>query len=120
MSTMTFPISITLVLGLLLPPAIAANDNWIDPYRQPASRIISAATANDEVWLDPVMVPHWVRGAESLEMVTPHGGSLAMLGLGNSIGTSGAPLEAEVLVVRSFADFEANSARARGRIVLFN
>src|SRR5688572_28656120 len=40
----------------------------------------------DEVRLDPVMVPHWVRGMESLEVVSPQPGTLAMLGLGNSIG----------------------------------
>ncbi len=74
----------------------------------------------DEVRLEPVMVPHWVRGSESLEIVTPHPGSLVMLGLGNSAGTGGAPIDAEVLVVRSFADLDVNAAKARGRIVLFN
>jgi carboxypeptidase Q len=74
----------------------------------------------DEVRLDPVMVPHWVRGAESLEMVTPTGGMLALLGLGNSIGTGGAPLEADVLVVRSFAELDAHADKAKGRIVVFN
>jgi carboxypeptidase Q len=74
----------------------------------------------DEVRLEPVMVPHWVRGQESLEIVSPHPSPLAMLGLGDSVGTGGAPLEAEVLVVRSFAELEAQSARAKGRIVLFN
>jgi carboxypeptidase Q len=74
----------------------------------------------DEVRLDPVMVPHWVRGAESLEMVTPRGGMLAMLGLGNSVGTGGEPVEGEVFVVKSFAELDANAAKAKGRIVLFN
>jgi carboxypeptidase Q len=74
----------------------------------------------DDVRLDPVKVPHWVRGSESLEIVTPHAGRLAMLGLGNSVGTGGAPVEAEVLVVKSFADLDAHATQARGRIVLFN
>jgi len=74
----------------------------------------------DEVRLEPVMVPHWVRGRESLEIVAPYPGSLVMLGLGNSVGTNGAAVEAEVLVVRSFADLDVNAARAKGRIVLFN
>ena len=73
----------------------------------------------DEVRLDPVKVPHWVRGRERLEIVAPHPGHVAMLGLGNSIGTA-APIEAEVLVVKSFADLDAHAARAKGRIVLFN
>jgi len=74
----------------------------------------------DEVRLEPVMVPRWVRGQESLEIVSPHPGRLAVLGLGNSIGTGDSPIEAEVLVVRSFADLEVNAAKAKGRIVLFN
>jgi carboxypeptidase Q len=159
MSTITLRFACALALCLVLVTALAANDNWLDPYRQPASRIIAAATANDDAWqrlalltdtfgprlsgsaaleatlrwaaeemrkdfdavrLDPVMVPHWVRGAESLQMATPQGGTLAMLGLGNSIGTGGAPIEADVLVVRSFADLEAKSAQVKGRMVLFN
>jgi carboxypeptidase Q len=43
-----------------------------------------------------------------------------MLGLGNSVGTPSGGIEAEVLVVRSFAELEAAGARVRGRIVLFN
>jgi carboxypeptidase Q len=74
----------------------------------------------DEVRLEPVMVPRWVRGVESLEIVSPYPSSLVMLGLGNSVGTGATPVEAEVLVVKSFADLDANSARAKGRIVLFN
>ena len=41
----------------------------------------------ENVRLDPVKVPHWVRGAESLEIIAPGRHPLAMLGLGNSIGT---------------------------------
>jgi carboxypeptidase Q len=74
----------------------------------------------DEVRLDPVTVPRWVRGTESLEIVAPFPAPLVMLGLGNSVGTSGAPLEAELLVVRSFAELDASGAKANGRIVLFN
>src|SRR5262245_49395614 len=42
----------------------------------------------ENVRADPVKVPHWVRGRESLEIVSPHPSALAMLGLGNSVGTS--------------------------------
>jgi carboxypeptidase Q len=65
-------------------------------------------------------VPRWVRGSETLEIVSPQPGALVMLGLGNSVGTGGAPLEAEVLVVKSFSDLEAQATKAKGRIVLFN
>ena len=74
----------------------------------------------ENVRAEPVKVPHWVRGSESLEIVTPHRSALAMLGLGNSVGTPAAGIEAEVLVVANFAELEAAGARAKGRIVLFN
>jgi carboxypeptidase Q len=74
----------------------------------------------DEVRLDPVMVPHWVRGAESLEIIEPQHHDVVMLGLGNSIGTPSDGIQAELLVVKSFADLDANRDRASGRIVLFN
>ncbi len=69
----------------------------------------------------PVMVPHWVRGAESAAVLTPAGERpLVMLGLGGSIATPPEGITAEVLVVSSFDDLAAHAAEARGRIVLFD
>src|SRR6185436_8573679 len=39
----------------------------------------------DNVRTEPVKVPHWVRGQESLEITSPHRSMLTVLGLGNSI-----------------------------------
>ena len=69
---------------------------------------------------EPVKVPHWVRGEESLEIVSPRRHTLVMLGLGNSIGTPADGIEAELLVVRSFDDLQAAGASVKGKIVLFN
>jgi carboxypeptidase Q len=74
----------------------------------------------ENVRLDPVKVPHWVRGAESAEITSPGRHPLVMLGLGNSVGTPKDGIEAEIFTVRSFAELDAAPARARGRIVLFN
>ena len=74
----------------------------------------------ENVRLEPVKVPHWVRGAESLEIVAPGRHPLVMLGLGNSVGTPADGVEAELLVVRSFQELDAAGDRVKGRIVLFN
>ena len=74
----------------------------------------------ENVRIEPVMVPKWVRGRERADIVQPAHRALAMLGLGDSVGTSPEGVEAEVLVVQSFAELDAKSALAKGRIVLFN
>ena len=74
----------------------------------------------ENVRTEPVKVPHWVRGRESLDIVEPHRSALAMLGLGNSVGTPPDGIEADVMVVRSLADFDAAGDRVKGKIVLFN
>ena len=74
----------------------------------------------ENVRKEPVMVPKWVRGRESLELVEPIAQSLPMLGLGNSVGTPPEGLEADVLVVNDFKALEARAGDAKGKIVLFN
>lgn len=74
----------------------------------------------DAVRGEPVMVPHWVRGAESVEMIAPRRQALPMLGLGGSIATPPDGITAEVLVVSSYDDLRARAADARGKIVLYN
>ena len=84
---------------------------------------ILAAMARDgleNVRGEPVMVPRWVRGAESAELVSPRRQVLPMLGLGGSIGTPAGGITARVLVVHSYDELTAREAEARGRIVLFN
>ena len=74
----------------------------------------------ENVHAEPVTVTHWVRGAESAELVSPRRAPIRMLGLGRSVGTPATGVTAPVLVVRSFADLRARAAEARGKIVLFD
>ncbi len=74
----------------------------------------------DNVHTERVMVPHWVRGEESLEMILPWPRTLPMLGLGFSVGTPPGGIRGEVLVVNSFDDLEERADEAAGRLVLFN
>jgi carboxypeptidase Q len=68
----------------------------------------------------PVKVPHWVRGQESVHLISPRAMSLPMLGLGGSIGTPKAGITAPVLVVTGFDELIARGTEAKGKIVLFD
>jgi len=157
----------SLVLGLVASaaagaPALLASgpDSWLDAYRDPVSKLVSAATADQAAWqrlavltdtfghrlsgspglegaiawavaemkkdgldnvrAEPVMVPRWVRGRESLELIDPVVRPLAMLGLGGSIGTPREGVVADAIVVSSFNDLESRARDAAGRIVVYN
>jgi carboxypeptidase Q len=74
----------------------------------------------DNVRAEKVLVPHWVRGAESLELTSPVTRELSMLGLGNSVGTPPEGITAEAVVVRSFDELDALGEKVRGKIVVYN
>ena len=74
----------------------------------------------DNVRTEKAMVPHWVRGQESLELVAPVAMKLSLLGLGNSIATPVEGVSAEAVVVRDFAELDALGEGVRGKIVVYN
>ena len=75
----------------------------------------------EHVRAEKVMVPHWVRGLEQADIVSPVAHSMAMLGLGNSVGTPPSGIQAEVVAVRSFEDLETRGrAAVAGKIVFYN
>jgi hypothetical protein len=69
------------------------------------------------VKLDPVKVPVWVRGEESLQLLGPRPESLDLLALGGSVGTPEAGIEAPIVVVRDFSEL---GPQVKGRIVVYN
>ena len=69
---------------------------------------------------EPVKVPHWVRGEESLTLVTPRRASLPILGLGGSIATPKKGIPAPVLLVHAFDELARRAGEAKGRIVVFD
>jgi len=78
------------------------------------------------VTLQPVKVPHWVRGAESGELVEYSGRPagitqrVVLSALGGSGATPAAGLTAPVMVVGSFDELKARASEAKGKIVLFD
>ena len=70
--------------------------------------------------LEPVKVPHWVRGEESAEVLAANGIAgyrMAVTALGNSVGGSAT---AEVVEARSLDEVARVPGGARGKIVFFN
>jgi hypothetical protein len=83
-----------------------------------ASEMKSAGLTN--VRTPVVMVPHWVRGKESAEMIAPLRKPLRMIGLGMSVGTPADGIEGEILPLES-PDKLAMLGREKvqGKIVLY-
>lgn len=80
----------------------------------------------DSVWLQPVMVPHWVRGAaERVQVVSNRKGvanvKLDALALGGSVGTPAGGLTATVVEIKSWAALDSlGESNLRGKIVFYN
>jgi carboxypeptidase Q len=79
----------------------------------------------DSVWLQPVIVPVWVRNGEEIVMAhtgkKKEGRPLRALALGGSVGTDSRPIEAEVVEAKSWSDLERmGRAGIEGKIIFFN
>ena len=78
----------------------------------------------DTVFLQPCMVPHWVRGEKEVGYVQLPDGTkynLNLRALGNSEGTGKNGINAPVIEVKSFAELaQLGTAVVKGKIVFFN
>lgn len=80
-----------------------------------------------EVQLEKVMVPHWVRGAETGELVQYAGQAagtvqkIVLTALGSSVATPPEGITADIVVVRNYEELKAlGRDKVAGKIVLFN
>jgi carboxypeptidase Q len=106
------------LLGDTFGHRLSGSENLQDAIRWAVEEMKKDGLEN--VRTEAVKVPHWVRGQESVEIVSPRRHPMVMLGLGNSVGTPPEGIEADVIVVRTFQELDAASNRVRGKIVLFN
>ena len=77
----------------------------------------------DRVFLQDVMVPHWVRGAkeEAYIQVGKQKTTVPIAALGGSVATPANGIEAEVIEVKSFPELRALGAdKVKGKIVFYN
>ncbi len=76
----------------------------------------------DKVWLQECKVPRWVRGGKDEAKLISGGKeeSLAVLALGNSVGTESNGLKAQVVLVNSFDELEQKKDELKGKIVFYN
>jgi Zn-dependent M28 family amino/carboxypeptidase len=78
----------------------------------------------DNVWLEDVMVPHWVRG--TVEKASVVGDAelgnkeLTICALGGSIGTPNQGITAEVVQAKTFQELQSLGDKAKGKIIFFN
>ncbi len=73
------------------------------------------------VRLEKVKSPHWERGAESGEIVTPYPQPVVLAALGGSVGTPEWGIEAQVIEVPSLdAVDKLDPAQVKGKIVFYN
>ncbi len=98
-------------------PGAAAAVEW--------SRHVMEEYGFDSVWLQPVMVPHWVRGQKEVGRIVNSKKmgtvELSVCALGGSIGTGPEGITASVIEVKNFDELKAlGKAQIQGRIVFFN
>ena len=76
----------------------------------------------DSVWLQPVMVPHWVRGEKEIAhyRVNEEKVNVPICALGFSIATPSYGITAKVIEVKSLKDAEALKEKAKGKIIFYN
>ncbi len=98
-------------------PGAAAAVEW--------SRQVMQAYGFDSVWLQPVMVPHWVRGNKEIGRIVNSqklgSEEVNICALGGSVGTGAAGVLANVVEVKTWDELmQLGEKGVKGKIVFFN
>ncbi len=98
-------------------PGAAAAVEW--------SQHVMETYGFDSVWLQPVMVPYWVRGQQEITRVINSKKmgtvNLTVCALGNSVGTGPSGIAAAVIEVKSVDELKQLGVKAvQGKIIFFN
>lgn len=98
-------------------PGAAAAVEW--------SRHVMQAYGFDSVWLQPVMVPHWVRGKKEIGRIVNSkklgSETVNICALGGSVGTGASGVLANVVEVKTWDELKQLGEKGvKGKIVFFN
>lgn len=96
-------------------PQAAKSVEWTKKKMQEAGA--------DSVWLQPVMVPHWVRGEKEKATIIQSNGAkqdVPVCALGMSIATPKEGITAQVIEVRDFDELHKLGEKVKGKIVFYN
>jgi carboxypeptidase Q len=75
----------------------------------------------DSVWLQPVMVPQWVRGQKEVARIKRSKATIKICALGGSVGTGPGGVTGEVVEVTSLEELKRlGEKEIKGKIVFFN
>lgn len=79
----------------------------------------------DSVWVQPVMVPHWVRGSKEIAKIINSKKmgqvDLSICALGGSVGTGPQGITAKIIEVKTFEELaQLGTKNVQGKIVFFN
>lgn len=78
----------------------------------------------DSVWLQPLMVPHWVRGQKEIGSIRSSKSkpvNVIVCALGGSVGTGPSGILAQVIEVKKLSELaELGEKNIKGKIIFFN
>jgi carboxypeptidase Q len=102
-------------------PRLSGSANAQQAVKATMRMLVDAGA--DTVYLQPCMVPHWVRGAKETGFINIPGErayNLRLTALGNSVGTGPAGARGEVVEVKSMEALHLLGEKVKGKIVFFN
>lgn len=103
-------------------PRLPGSENSIKAIQWAKQKMIDAGF--DSVWLQPVMVPYWVRGnleeARIVKSKRFKSRKLSITALGGSVGTDKNGITGEVISVMNFDELKEKADLVKGRIVFYN
>lgn len=102
-------------------PRLSGSENSLEAIHWAENKMKESGF--DNVWLQPVMVPHWVRGDVEqavIENTLYKGRKINICALGGSIGTEKDGITAQVIEVKNLNEIDSLKEEVKGKIVFIN